>query len=274
MNNGIKNIKTILDEIENNITAEIDYETIASQMALSVYEFRRIFAFIIGYPLSEYIRKRRLSLAALDLISDSDMSIQKISEKYGYSTSASFSKAFHEFHGFSPTACKKGNCEIKMFSKPTFEFCIQSSEERSFQILNDSEFIIRGYSAISDHTDTCCCENVWNDFYEFGSDKELSGEKLFVSYHNDQGKISCCIGNRHPALSQNDKDVHIPKSRWLCVKMNTTDDPIVNQTYNTILCELIPSANLKRRLELPTIEVFPADMSEENFEWEIRIPIK
>ena len=274
MYNGIQKIERIIDEIEANITTDLDYEAIASKMTLSVYEFRRIFAFIVGCPLSEYIRKRRLSLAACDLMTGTNESIQQISEKYGYSTLAAFSKAFSEQHGVSPSACKRGNYEITLFSKPKFEFHIQNADEYSFRILSDTAFAIRGYSAFSEHTDTCCCEQVWKDFYELGKDKDLSSETLFVSYRDEQGKVKCCIGERiNPTENTEISDI-IPECQWLSVKMNTTDDDTVNEKYNSILVNLLPSAKLKRKMDLPTLEVYPRDMSENNFEWEIRIPIE
>jgi AraC family transcriptional regulator len=274
MYNGIQKIDEIINEIENNITSDIDYEALASKMTLSVYEFRRIFAFVVGTPLSEYIRKRRLSLAACDLMTNPKASIQEISEKYGYSTLAAFSKAFSEYHGFPPTVCQRGNCEITLFSKPKFELRIQNVDEHSFGILSDTAFTIQGYCAFSEHTDTCCCEQVWNDFYNVGKDKELSEDKIFASYRNEQGMVKCCIGERvESAEATMDADI-IPESRWLCVKMNTTDDDIVNQKYNALLCDLLPSTNMRRRPDMPTVEVYPRDMSEDNFEWEIRIPIE
>lgn len=274
MYNGMQKIENIIEEIESGITSDIDYEALASKMALSVYEFRRIFAFIVGCPLSEYVRKRRLSLAACDLMTNSKVTVQKISERYGYSTLAAFSKAFSEYHGFSPTACQKGNCEITLFPRPKFEWHIQNSEEHAFQILNDTAFIIRGYCAISDHTDTCCCEKVWSEFYELEKDKELSGDQIFVSYQSEQGKVNCHIGERLVPLTDASTDDVIPECRWLIVKMNTTDDAVVNQKYNAILYDLLPSASLKRKADMPTVEVFPRDMSENHFEWEIRIPIE
>ena len=274
MYNGIQKIDEIINEIENNITSDIDYEALASKMTLSVYEFRRIFAFVVGTPISEYVRKRRLSLAACDLMTNPKASIQEISEKYGYSTLAAFSKAFSEYHGFPPTVCQRGNCEITLFSKPKFELRIQNVDEHSFGILSDTAFTIQGYCAFSEHTDTCCCEQVWNDFYNVGKDKELSEDKIFASYRNEQGMVKCCIGERvESAEATMDADI-IPECRWLCVKMNTTDDDIVNQKYNALLCDLLPSTNMRRRPDMPTVEVYPRDMSEEGFEWEIRIPIE
>ena len=136
MYNGIQKIDEIINDIENNIISDIDYEALASKMTLSVYEFRRIFAFVVGTPISEYVRKRRLSLAACDLMTNPKASILEISEKYGYSTLAAFSKAFSEYHGFPPTVCQRGNCEITLFSKPKFELRIQNVDEHSFGILS------------------------------------------------------------------------------------------------------------------------------------------
>ena len=274
MYSGIQKIEEIIDDIENHLTSEIDYEELASRMTLSVYEFRRIFSFIVGVPISEYIRKRKLSLAACDIITNPRASIHEISKKYGYSTLASFSKAFNEYHGFSPTVCQKESPEILLFPRPKFEWTVKSTETLSFQIVNDVAFGIKGYCAYSDQTDTCCCEEVWNDFYESGSDKALSGDTLYVSYHNGQGKVKCYIGERISAADALPCTDVIPKCQWLTVKMNTTDDEIVNQKYNVILYDILPSTGLKRRIDLPTVEVFPLDMTEENFEWEIRIPIE
>ncbi len=86
MYNVIQEIENIIEEIETNITSDIDYGAIASKMALSVYEFRRIFAFLVGCPISEYVRKRRLSLAACELKTDCTITVEQIGQKYGYST--------------------------------------------------------------------------------------------------------------------------------------------------------------------------------------------
>ncbi|MBQ8309491.1 MAG: AraC family transcriptional regulator [Clostridia bacterium] len=274
MNSGMQKIEELIESIEANITSDIDYEALASRMALSVYEFRRIFSFIVGCPLSEYIRKRRLSLAACELMRNTKASIQEISETYGYSTSAAFSKAFSEYHGISPTACQRGAAAITLFPRPKFEWHVHSASEHTFQIVQDTDFMIRGYCALSDDTDTCCCEQVWHDFYELGKDQELSGNQIFVSYASENGKVKCRIGDRDTAYEKSAPVDRIPACRWLSVKMNTTDDDIVNQKYNMILYDLLPSAKLTRRSDLPTVEIYPRDMSEEHFEWEIRIPIE
>lgn len=125
---GLQKIKDVIDYIEDNITADLDCKTLSSKMGLSVYEFRRIFSFVIGCPISEYIRKRRLSLAALELIKDKPTDILTLAEKYGYSSQSAFTKAFGEYHGVAPTVLLKEKAEIKLFTVPRFEINISSGE--------------------------------------------------------------------------------------------------------------------------------------------------
>lgn len=268
MYNGIEKLESVLDYIETNITSDIDLNNLASQMNLSVYEFRRIFSFVVGCPISEYIRKRRLSLAALEIMTSDKVDLLKISEKYGYSNQSAFTRAFSEQHGVSPTACMNGKSEINIFTCPKFKLTISGRENVFLKISETDKFYIQGFSAVSDITDSCCCENVWNAFYENGIDKTLCTDKIYASYSNYGNNVKCCIGKKGT------EGTEIPAARWACFKMNTVDDDTVNEIYGKILYEWLPSSNLKRNESIPTVEVYPFDMSEEGFEWEIRIPIE
>lgn len=272
MYDSFQKIEAVIKQIEANITEEINYNKLASDMALSLYEFRRIFSFIIGCPLSEYVRRRRLSLAACELSSNKNASIQQISEKYGYSTEAAFSKAFREQHDVSPLRVQKGGAKIKLFTRPEFKVTLSGRNTAAFSLENDTGYGICGLSMISPHTDTCCCEAVWNDFYDKGYDGKIVGDKIYAAYASDGSEVLCSIGERVGA----DADTliqKIPQCTWACFKLNTTDDDSVNEKYGEILYEILPSARLRRIESIPTVEVYPIDMSSDDFEWEIRIPV-
>ena len=265
---GIKKIEDVLSYIEDNITEDIECNILAQIMNLSVYEFRRIFSFIIGIPVSEYIRKRRLSLAACEIATSDSVDLLALSEKYRYSDQSAFSKAFKQYHGCAPSEYLKNQHNIQLFSVPKLQFCISNTETVPLKILNDDTFYINGHSGISPITDSCCCENVWNEFYERETDKKLCTDKIYVSYHNNGNDVKCCIGEKGQSGEK------IPKSRWACFGATTTDDSIINEFYSKIIYEWLPSANLKINKKIPIIEVYPFDMSEDGFEWEIRIPIE
>ena len=130
MYNGIQKITEIVDYIEENILNDLDYSAMAQKMNLSVYEFRRVFSFLIGCPISEYIRKRKLTLAALEIMNSDKVDILALSEKYGYSNQSAFTRAFCEQHGVTPTTCLQNEAEVNLFSKPVFELNIKNNEKR------------------------------------------------------------------------------------------------------------------------------------------------
>lgn len=270
---GLQKIKDVIDYIEDNITDAPDCKTLSAKMGLSVYEFRRIFSFVIGCPISEYIRKRRLSLAALELIRDKHTDILSLSEKYGYSSQSAFTKAFSEYHGVAPTVLLKEKAEIKLFTVPKFEINISSSEYIDFSIKSSGDFIIQGFSETSVITDSCCCENIWSGFYDSGTDKRLNTQKLYVSYKNSGENVLCTIGEKAATENGTLDFEKIPGSLWACFKLNTVDDDRVNEIYSKILYDWLPSANLIKDKKIPIVEVYPFDMSEDGFEWEICIPV-
>ncbi len=281
MYSGIKKIEEVIEYIEANITNEINCDTLASKMNLSVYEFRRIFSFVVGCPISEYIRKRRLSLAACEIMTSKNINMLEISEKYGYTSQSAFIKAFGEQHGISPTMCMKGDCEITLFTRPHFQINISGRDNIPFRVIESEEFIIQGYQAISTITDTCCCDDVWTHFYDENVDKKLQElgceDAIYVSYYDQNENVDCTIGMRLNAKDGVCADLSalkVQSCRFACFKLHTVDDEIVNEIFSKILYEWLPSANLKKRADVPTIEVYPFDMSIDGFEWEIRIPIE
>jgi len=102
--------------IEENLRSEIDYNMIEKRACCSIDTFQRIFSFIFDMTLSEYIRYRKLTFAAVELF-DSDKKLIDMASKYGYSSHEAFSRAFYRFHGILPVDVKNGNINFKLCSK-------------------------------------------------------------------------------------------------------------------------------------------------------------
>lgn len=90
----LERMTAALDYIEKNITNEIMYDQVAKIACCSMHQFGRIFSYVVGISLSEYIRRRRLTLAALDL-QGGNKRIIDIAMKYGYDSPDAFTRAFH-----------------------------------------------------------------------------------------------------------------------------------------------------------------------------------
>ncbi|MBE6769678.1 MAG: helix-turn-helix domain-containing protein [Ruminococcaceae bacterium] len=261
----------VIEEIEKNILNDIDIDVLAKKSNMSVYEFRRIFSFLAKIPVSEYIRKRRLSLAALEMI-EKKSSVTEIALKYGYDSASSFSRAFKEFHGVVPSEINEAKTKFKMISKIKNEIITSGGTLIDYKVFKKEEFTLSGVSFESQLSDTECCEDAWNAFYtdEKSSDLINNNENIFVVYTNDDDSVRCFFGNKDFCCEEK---LTVPASFWVSLTVNNTDDEYINQIYNKILGEWLISSGYKRNPALPNIEVFPSDMSDENFSWEIWIPI-
>jgi len=102
--------------IEEHLTDSIDYNTVAKIACCYIYNFQRVFSYVFNMSLSEYIRSRKLTLAAIELQS-SDARIIDIATKYVYDSHEAFSRAFEKFHGVLPSAVKEENASYKYCSK-------------------------------------------------------------------------------------------------------------------------------------------------------------
>lgn len=270
MYNGLEKIKDVLAYIEENMTSELKCDALAKKMNLSVYEFRRIFSFIIGCPISEYIRKRRLSVAACEMLTSEKTDLLLLSEKYGYASQA----AFKEHHGCTPTECMKGEHAVKLFTMPETELRVSGPETIPFKIKIEEDFCVCGHIGRSTVTDSCCCENVWNEFYENKIDKKIGGDKIYAAYDNEAENVVCALGQKTSEPIPDLPYVRIKRCRWACFKANTVEDEIVNKIYGNIIYNRLPSANLVVNKKMPTLEVYPFDTEKDGFEWEIRIPVE
>lgn len=108
MNGWNEGITNAIAYIEENLTEDIDINKIADKAHVSTFYFQKIFNILCGFTVGEYIRNRRLTLAAQEICS-TNIKVIDVALKYGYDSPDSFARAFTKFHGISPsTAREKG----------------------------------------------------------------------------------------------------------------------------------------------------------------------
>lgn len=141
---SLKSMNNALAYIEEHLTEEIDYSEVSKIAYCSEYHFKRMFSFLAGISLSEYIRRRRLSLAGLDL-KDRDLRIIDVAIKYGYNSADSFSRAFHSLHGILPSEARSENIKLKAYPRMTFQLSIKGGCEMNYRIVEKGPFKIVGF---------------------------------------------------------------------------------------------------------------------------------
>ncbi|MFP3389778.1 GyrI-like domain-containing protein [Brevibacillus sp. SIMBA_040] len=141
--NLLEQMNGALNYVEHNLTDEIDYKEVARIACCSEYHFKRMFSFLAGIPFSEYIRRRRMTLAAFDL-KDSKMRVIDVATKYGYHSADSFARAFQQMHGITPTEARNDGHSLKAYPRMTFQLTIKGGNEMNYRLEEKDAFRIVG----------------------------------------------------------------------------------------------------------------------------------
>jgi AraC family transcriptional regulator len=129
--------------IEAHLAEEIDFDQVARLACCSEYHFRRMFSFLSGLPLGEYIRRRRLALAALEL-RDTGVKVIDLALKYGYDSPDAFTRAFQNLHGLTPSEAKKPGASLKAVPPMTFQLTVTGGNDMDYRIIEKEAFYIAG----------------------------------------------------------------------------------------------------------------------------------
>ncbi|MFJ7306303.1 AraC family transcriptional regulator [Peribacillus frigoritolerans] len=140
---SLKNMNGAIKFIEENLTNEIDFKEVARLAYCSEYHFKRMFSFLAGISLSEYIRRRRLTLAAFEL-KNSNIKVIDIAIKYGYSSPDSFARAFQHLHGITPSEARSNGHSLKAYPPMSFQLSIKGGNEMNYRIEEKEAFHIIG----------------------------------------------------------------------------------------------------------------------------------
>lgn len=139
----MKRLNQSIDYIEQHLAEELDYEKIAEIADCPSYYFQQMFLYMSGITLREYIRRRRLSLAAVELQKDNEKVID-IALKYGYESSTAFTRAFKNFHGVAPSAIKEEGASLQAYPPIRFTISVNGEQPLKFRVEEKEAFRIIG----------------------------------------------------------------------------------------------------------------------------------
>lgn len=271
-----ESLNKVVNKIEENLDNKIVYDDLAKIIGTSSYTLQRIFAFLTGMTLTEYIRKRRLSRAIEDLTL-TDAKIIDIAIKYGYDSQISFSNAFKKMHGVTPTMVRKEEIPLKIFPVLHFEPITNVVEELEFRIINLNKKTLYGVTTgIISEDDKKAIADLYKKI-------EINGMKQYM-IDNSNGKV-LYYGVSEPIydgeinkqfkyyiLGAKQKEEFIkfelPKSTWACFKLSSKKQSDILKLYNTIYTKWLPSSQYTQILPYSELEIYYNDYCE------ICIPVK
>lgn len=139
----LKELNQVLDYIEDHLTEDLSLEAISNYAGVSDYHFRKIFFYLTGLTLSEYIKNRKLSEANKDLLYGEK--VTEVALKYGYQSVDGFTRAFKKWSGFLPSDVQKKGLN-KSFPKLSFIITVKGGSSMEFRIEEKPAFNLVGVS--------------------------------------------------------------------------------------------------------------------------------
>lgn len=250
--------------IENNIYEEISYKKLAKILNVNEYTMHRIFLFVTNYTVAEYIRKRRLSMSALDLIKGQEKIID-IAIKYNYESSQAFSRAFKSMMGFLPSEVIENNKNIKFF--PQYELKNEEITDE-FQYHKEENIEFNLY-AISMNTTIKNCHieapKFWKENYECIRGKSEFG---ILKYDKDCSVNEATYYIASKEKFKNSQRLNLKSSNYLAFECNYISSQWLYEYCSKIYRTLIPNSGYELE-DLPDIEEYLP-----NNKLKLYIPIK
>lgn len=277
-----KQLNEVMEYIDANLQGEISCDRIAEIACCSIYNFQRMFSYIAQTSLAEYIRNRRLTLAALDVLKG-EARILDIALKYGYTSQDSFSRAFRSFHGMLPSAARKQRATLRACPKLSFEMAIKGAEGMRYQIEHWPAFTVAGI-ARRIKTDRAfelvpsIWEKAWQDgtmrrFLEFFPDYRPAGflgiaagggwgnsqEMDYILAVTNHVDLPECLHIPAPAGMA---EFSYPAATWVILDAQGELPAAVQRVYEKFYSEWLPRSGY-RLSDLPVIECYMQENRQE-----------
>lgn len=140
----INRLEASIDYIEDHLTDTLDHEELGRIAYCSAYHYQRIFSYMVDVPLAEYIRRRKMTLAGMDL--QQGAKVIDVALKYGYESPNSFGRAFKQQHGITPSQAQQEGVTLTAFPRIKFHIMIKGDVEMNYRIETKEAFKIIGAS--------------------------------------------------------------------------------------------------------------------------------
>jgi AraC family transcriptional regulator len=278
----IERLNQAIIYMEENITEEIDYEQTAKITCCSSYHFQRMFAYLANVSLYEYIRRRKMSLAAADMQSG-DAKVIDIALKYGYTSPTAFNRAFQSVHGIAPSLVREDGVSLKSYPPISFKITVMGVDEMNFRIEKKDAFRIVGIAAPLDKDMDKNFETVpamWQKAGASGTIQKLAAMMddepkgllgVSVCYDNEEWRYFIAVASTQETDGALE-EYTVPAFTWAIFYGEGQCPGALQELEKRIVTEWLPTSGYEYD-NGPDIEVYlTPDM--QNAKFEIRIPIR
>ncbi|MCM3609843.1 AraC family transcriptional regulator [Planococcus sp. MERTA32b] len=281
----VESLQRAIDWMEAHMEEPVTIEQIAKEANSSVFHFQRTFALLTDCSVAEYLRRRRLTLAAQEL-SATDQKIIDIAYKYGYDTPEAFSKAFRRQHGVTPSEARKNLGELQSFNRLAIQVNLKGADPMKYRIVEKESFQAIGVKrefSLQGGENLSGIPEMWMEMNQDGTSDEIA--KLQAGEIN--GLLGICTNfedgttmdywiaaESTQPVPEDLLQLEVPASKWGVFEVRGAMPDAMPKVWKQIFSEWFPS-NQYENAGTAELEVYPAgDPYSEDYVSEIWIPLK
>lgn len=272
----IDRLNDAMDYVEEHLAGEITLEGAARRAACSAYHFQRMFPYMTGMTFSEYVRRRRMTAAAMELTSGAK--VIDIAARYGYESPTAFNRAFQSVHGVPPRAARTQGAALKAYPRITFTLSIKGENAMEYRIVERKGFRVVGYGTKEPMTMEDCFEKVPRFWAAHSGDVPRLCQLMDGTEPRGVLGVSACDGGQFsgyyiavatelPAPEGMDAYT-VPSGTWAVFPCNGPMPETMQTLQKRIVSEWLPNSGYEYAAA-PDIEVYGAD----NYHNEVWLPI-
>lgn len=273
-----------IDYLENNMESKLDMDEAAKVAYSSKFHFQRMFHMLTGVTVAEYVRKRRLTLAAQELTS-SDVKVIDVALKYGYQTPEAFTKAFQRLHGVRPSDVRDLGMNLKAYPRISFQIQVKGEVAMNYKIVEKEAFKIVGYAKRITTANGKNLELIpafWDEAYEKGWCKKLGAIAgnmgligVCTDFDFDKEEMTYAIVAEKPVdkVAEDMVELEIPAANWAIFEAVGPMPDSIQNVWKRIFSEWFPATGYQHA-DGPELEVYPAgDANSMDYKCEVWIPV-
>lgn len=142
----ISALNRLADLVEEHLAEELDVHGLARTLGTTEYHLRRMFSSLAGMPLSEYVRRRRMTVAAADVVRGED-DLLSIAVRHGYGSTEAFGRAFRAVHGATPRDVRRAGGPLRAQPQLRFRLTVEGNIPMDTRLVDRPAFRLVGHAA-------------------------------------------------------------------------------------------------------------------------------
>ncbi|MDT2659885.1 AraC family transcriptional regulator [Enterococcus hulanensis] len=268
--------------VEENLAGAIDLDKAAQLAQCSSYHYQRMFSYIAGVTLGEYIRRRRMSLAGVDL--QRGEKVIDVAAKYEYDSPTSFNRVFKGVHGITPKEAKQAGAKLTSYPMLTFKLTVRGVHAMEYQLIDKEAFHVTGLGLKIEQNMEVAQKRIpefWNEVAASGELQKLLpimdqnnpgvlGVSLMTSEIQD--KWEYVIGVVSEEKAEGFEQYEIPAAKWAIFSGTGPMPGAIQELQTQVFQEWLPTSGFEYD-ELPDIELY-LDANPENAQFQVWLPVR